>query len=306
MKKIFSIKGLIFLGLLLFFTAFIPLTQFGVNKAYASSIEKEKKEDYRLNLKSIPLVKGKSFTLRVYNVSENAKVSFKSANTEIASVNNDGTIVANNVGFTTITATIEDGENQTPLTCDVTVGPPAFSVKMTRSRIILGLDNSDQLRVILKPSNTTEVARFSSYNSSIASVSTGGRVIAKNIGLTYLFAEIDATNLDGSRKFAACTVIVTRPEDAPLLENYFSDHPEMSLISEADLLSALNEFFNKASEVAPTVTPTAEATSKSLVEALDQFLNEKFDLAAKRKAWDEAIAKAMANQAEVIIDSTAK
>ncbi len=254
------------LGLLLFFTLLLPLNPMN---AYASSIDKEKSADYRLNLKNVTLVKGKSFSLKVYNVTESMKISFKSNDADTASVSDDGVVSANKVGFATITVSVKDGTTTTPLTCDVTVGPPAFSVKMTKSRIILGLDKSDSLRVILKPSNTAEVARFSSYDSSIASVSIGGRVTAKKLGLTYLFAEIDADNGDGTRKFSPCTVIVTNPDDAPLLEDYFNNHPELDKIAETSLSKALEDFFNGSVEI---------PAKSTLVDTFNKYLDDKFNL----------------------------
>lgn len=269
-----SIKKLVIaLGLLLLFTLIIPLTPYNIPTVKAGSIEKEKTNDYRLNLRSITLVTDKSFTLRVYNLSENAKVSFKSNDSEIASVNNEGKITAKKVGTTAIVATINEGDISTNLICDVTVGPPAFSVRITKSRIILGLDKSDLLKVILKPSNTAEFAKFSSYNSSIASVSIGGRVTAQSIGLTYLFAEIDAKDINGNNKFAVCTLIVTNPDDSPTLESYLSANSELEMLPRFS--SALEEFFNGTSEK-KAIASSVE--SGKLVEALDQFLTEKYDL----------------------------
>lgn len=301
MKKILLSKCFVTLGLLLFFTVLIPFTSLNLKPVYANSTVKEK-NDYRLNLRSLTIVKGKSFTLKAYNLSENAKISFKSDDSEIASVNDDGTITANKVGTTIVNATIKDGIDTTSLVCDVTVGPPAFSVKITKSRIILGLDNMDLLRVILKPSNTAENARFSSYDSSIASISVGGRVTAKKMGLTYLFAQIDAVNIDGTPKFAVCTVIITKPEDAPLLEEYFNNHPELDLINQSELSLALEEFFNAKSQETKEVTPTptASGNKQSLVEAFDQFLSKRFDLPALRKAWESAVSNTTQNQIEVV------
>ena len=295
MKKNF-VKCFISLGLFLFLAVTMPdLNPNGVKTAYATTVEKEKSDDYRLNLKSIILVKGKTFplSLKVYNTSENAKVSYKSADTEIASVSEDGIVNAKMVGNTTITATIKDGLSSTSLTCDVTVGPPAFSVKMTRSRTILGVEKSDSLSVILKPSNTAENARFSSYDSTIASISPGGRVTGKKVGFTYLFAEIDALNVDGNPKFAYCSTIVVNPEDVLPLESYFNDHSEFSMIPEDAFNAALSEFFNGTAAVttSPTPTPSAKAT-ETLVESLDKFLEGRFNLTALRK---ELAAKTTVN-----------
>jgi hypothetical protein len=277
-------KCLISLGMLLLFALFIPFTGLFVNTANAAAIDTGKSEDYRLNLKSVTLVKGKSFTLKAYNLSENAKVNFKSDDQEIASVSGDGVITANKVGNTIITVTIKDGANVAPpLTCDVLVGPPAFSIKITKSRIIIGLKSTDYfLDVILKPSNTVEFAKFSSYDSSIVSVSTGGRINPKKIGLTYLFAEIEATDLNGKSKYDTCTVIVTAQEDAALLETYFSDHPELDMIPKDDLTKSLDEFFNVKYD------PTS---GTSLVNSLNRYLDDTYKLAELRAARDAALAK---------------
>ncbi len=284
-------KCLITLGLLLFITLLLPLTSYNVATAQAAVVEKETKDSYRLNLKSVTLVKGKSFTLKVYNLGTNSKVSFKSDDAEVASVSDDGTITANKVGATTVTVTIKDGIDKTPLTCDVTVGPAAISVKWTQERAFVGLGNEDILKVIIKPDNTTEVARFSSYDSSIAAVSSGGRITAKKIGMTYLFAEIDATNLDGTRKFAVCTVFIANSKDIPSLTEYFSKHTELNRISNYDLNKALDEFFNGGSAEAAA---TDSSTESGLTKALDNFLEDKFklsDLRAKIKAELDALTK---------------
>lgn len=280
MKKKFISKCFITLGLLLFFTLLTQvITPFGVKIAKANSTDKEKNVDIRL-LKNITLVRGKTFTLRVYNLKDSTNVSFKSNDPEIASVKEDGTVTANRVGTTVITVTVKDGSTTTPLTCDITVGPPAFSVRITKSRIILGQDKSDMLKVILKPSNTAEDARFSSFDSTIASVSSGGRVTAKSIGLTYIFAQIDAEDSNGKQKFATCTVIVTNPEDATPLEDYFNERTELNLIPEAELNKALEEFFNgKSGETSALATTSS---NKTLVETLNQFLNRRFDLKSLR------------------------
>ncbi len=292
MKKIKLCKCLITLGLILFITLLLPLTSYNVVTAQAASIDKETKDSYRLNLKSVTLVKGKSFNLKVYNLGTNSKVSFKSDDAEVASVSDDGTITANKVGATIVTVTIKDGSDKTPLTCDVTVGPAAISVKWTQERAYVGTGNEDILKVIIKPDNTTEVARFSSYDSSIAAVSSGGRITAKKVGMTYLFAEIDATNLDGTRKFAICTVFVTSPKDVPLLQEYFSNHSELNRVSSYDLNKALDEFFNNGS--AEAAVTAEDATESALIKALDKYLEEMFklsDLRAKIKAELEALTK---------------
>lgn len=277
MKKKRLSKCFFTLGFLLFFTIIIPFTSWNTATAYAGIIVKEKNEDYRLNLKSITLVKGRTFTLKAYNLSETTKISFKSDNDEIASVSEDGVITANKVGNAVITVAIKDGTSTSSLSCDVTVGPPAVSIKWTKSRIILGLDNVDYLNYIIKPYNTAESARFSSLDSSIVSISTGARITAKKLGFTYLFAEINDTNSDGSRKFAVCYVIVTSSDNVSSLNNYFNEHPELYLISEIDLSKALDDFFNGKTT---SFSGESDSNKSNLISTLNSYLDEKFDLDA--------------------------
>ncbi len=286
--KIFTV-----LGLSLLFTICLPnINGTNVEVAQASSTERYVASDSRLNISSVPIVRGKTFTLKVYNLNSTAKVSYKSDNSEIASVNSDGLITANNVGTTTITVTVRDGSQTVDLTCNVTVGPPAFSVTMTRSRIILGPEDVSQLRVIMKPSNTVEDAKFSSYDSSIASLSTGGRITARQLGFTYLFAEIDALSYNGYRKFATCSLIVT---DYPSeVKAYFDEHPEVELLPLDELTVALGEFFGNE---AKNNSSNTKSSSNALINRLDKFLNERFDnLDELREMRNKVIAQNASNR----------
>jgi len=274
MKKKLLTKCFITLGLLLFFTILIPITSWNTATAYAGSIVKEKTEDYRLNVKNVSIVKGKTFELKAYNVSETAKISYKSDNDEIASVNDNGIITANKVGNAVVTVVIKDATTSTPLTCEITVGPPAVSIKWTKSRIVLGLDNIDYLNYIIKPFNTAEVAGFSSRDASIVSISPGARITAKKLGSTYLFAQIGNPN-DGTFKFAVCYVIVTNSNDVSDLNTYFSEHPELDLIPEADLTKAMDDFFNSSS-----ASQTDASGKSTLVSSFNSYLDDKFDLDA--------------------------
>lgn len=299
MKKNFICKCLFTLGLFLFLTLLLPFSSYNTAVAQAASTSPEKeKNEYRLIFKSITLVKGKSFALKVFNLSDNAKTSFKSDDQEIASVDEKGVISANKVGNTVITVSVKDGSGVTNLTCDVTVGPPAISVKWTQSRIIMGVDDVDILKVILKPSNTAEDAKFQSNDNSIVDITTGARITAVSKGMTYVFAIIDATTSDGTSKNAKCQVIVTSKENVPLLENYFQDHPELDLIPEADLSDALMNFFNGENK---------DSSSSNIVSSLNKYLDKTFDLGAYRKQWEEreaARTKITLNSLEVVTESS--
>ena len=288
-KKILS-KCFIAFGFLLFFTLLIPFTALDVTTVQAATVENAKSGSYRQNVKSLPIVKDKSFAFKVYDLGENAKVSYKSDNEEVASVNADGIITANKIGTAVITATVKEGSLVTPLTCDVTVGPPAYSIKLTRSRIVIGIDKEDFLNAILKPTNTVEAARFYSNDATIASVSTGGRVTGKKLGLTYIFAKIEALNSDGTEKYSRCTIIVTSQENVPLLEAYFTKHTELDLIPEDELSKSLEDFFNLQYD---------PSSSTSLDSSLNRYLEDKFNLTALRNTIAES-TKLQTNSTEVI------
>lgn len=301
MKKKLLSKCLVALGLLLFFTLPIPFTAYNTVTAQAGVIDKEKSDSYLL-MKSITLVKGKSKTLKVCNTSDNAKITYKSDDAEVASVSDNGIVTANKVGVAIITVTIKEGSNITSLPCDVTVGPPALSVKLTKSRIILGVNASDTLRVILKPSNTTEEAKFTSSDNTIVYVSTGGRITAKKEGFARIFAVIEAPFADGLAKFAPCSVIVTSVEDAPLLDTYFTDHPELNLIPENDMVKALDDFFNGKLERTTSSSKIVEVSKSTMVNNLNHYLDNLFDLDDLRATYDASLAKS--TQAEVSDNSS--
>lgn len=203
MKTLFK-KCFIALGLFLFFTIILPLPNTGDSKAAAASVvEQPNQSDIKLNVKSKSLIKDTTFALKVYNVSDNQKISYKSGSTSIATVDDSGVITAVDFGTTTITVTVREGlKTISTQECEVTVGPPAISVKLTKSEITLEVGDKTTLTAILKPNNTVEEARFISNDYSIANVSIGGKVTAKSVGVTYIFASIS------NGKYDVCKVTV--------------------------------------------------------------------------------------------------
>lgn len=251
-------------GLFLLLTVAIPFLPNSTVKAQAS--ESGKNDSYRLNLPNISIAKGDTRTLKVYNLGD-AKVRFRSSDEDIASVNDDGVVYARRVGDAVITAIVKNGSDTSNLTCDVSVGPAAVSVKWTKSIVILSKDDVDNLKVIMKPSNTPEDAKFTSLNTDVATISPGGRITSQGFGFAEMRAYIDATDSDGSRKYDSCGVIVVNKDDVLKVQNYFDDHSELSKISDHDLFKALDKFFNKEYD-----------SSSSLVGSLNRYLNKEFDL----------------------------
>lgn len=267
MKKKVLYKYLIMFGLFLFLTALVPFLPGSTVTVQAADTGKEKSDGSRLNVSKISIAKGQTYTLRTYNVGEKATIYFKSGDEEIASVKDDGLISAKKVGTTVITVTIKDGSVSTSLTCDVLVGPAAVSVKWTQSIVFLSVDSISQLDVIRKPNNTVEDAKLTSMNSDIVSITPGGRASAKAYGYAELRAYINDTDSNGLQKYDSCGVIVTSLDNVSKLEDYFNEHTELNQISNKDLLSALDKFFNSEYD---------QTSSTDLINSLNRYLTTKF------------------------------
>lgn len=196
------LKGLFIFGLILFLGVSLPCNN--MLTAYA-----DETQDIKLNVNSQTIVKGKSFSIYVYNLIEGQEVSFVSSDPAIASVDEFGIVTGNLIGTATILVTVTEGENTIDiLSCDIKVGPPAISVRFSRLELAMKVGQKLTLERIILPLNAVETAKFSTYNRAIATVSAGGRVTARAEGSTYIFAQLD------NGRFAVCKVNIY-PKDIP-------------------------------------------------------------------------------------------
>lgn len=191
-------RRLIAFGLVLILALLLPLPG-NVTAARAA----DEAAEIKLNVNSQAIVKGKTFSLCVYNLCEGQTVAFRSMIPEIASVDETGLITANAIGSTTIVVTVTTStETVAVLSCEIIVGPPAISVQFSTLELNMVIGQKLTLERIIQPLNTVECAKFSSYDAKIASVSAGGRVTAKAEGSTYIFAQIN------NGRFAVCKVYI--------------------------------------------------------------------------------------------------
>lgn len=226
------LRRVITLGLLLILG--LSFTAAGVSHTVLA----DEVQEAKLNVNSQAIVKGKTFSLYVYNLGEEQTALFRSSAPAVASVDENGLITANAVGTTTVTATIKESDKTiTELVCEVTVGPPAISVQFSRLELAMTVGQKLTLERIVQPLNTVENPGFSSYDLSIATVSAGGRVTAKAEGSTYIFAQI------GNGRFAVCKVYIY-PEGTILEEedttgtddatDTLENAPDIAALSEED------------------------------------------------------------------------
>ncbi len=212
MKK-FITKCIVVLGFVLFFALF-PYTNTAVsahakelNEPIATIVPEETQAEIKLSVKTKSLVKDLQYELKVYNLTEDQKTTFKSSVPKVATVDEFGVITGISNGTTDITVTVKEGlKTVTTLTCTVTVGPPAISIKWIKSEVVLVVGKRITLKKIILPYNTAESAIFFSADTDIVTVNSNGRITAKEIGVTYVFTSIN------NGKFDFCKVTVVDEE----------------------------------------------------------------------------------------------
>lgn len=165
-------------------------------------LKAEGANDIKLNVSSKELVKGNSYTLRVYRSDSGHKISFRSSDTKVASVNYESgdkkcVIVGGKVGTATITVVVKDGsgflaKTVATLECEVTVGPPAYSIKFLQNTITINAGDRVNLfgKLEIKPGNSTEVPSYVVKNSDIGTISASGYFLGKQQGQTTVTATL--------------------------------------------------------------------------------------------------------------------
>lgn len=163
-----------------------------------------------LNRSSVTLKEGDTQQLvaTVYPTNAtNRHVNWSSSNTTVATVSNGGLITAKSAGTATITCRAADGSGKYA-TCKVTVEPYKVyvtSISLNKTSATLDKGASVQLSASVSPSTATDKSvRWTSDNTSVATVSSNGLVTAKSAGN----ATITCRAQDGSGKYATCLITV--------------------------------------------------------------------------------------------------
>ena len=185
-------------------------------KLYAGEVlTKENVVEPKLNVTEVSLVTESQFNLKVYNLTENQKAYFKSSDDSIVSVSKSGKLSALKVGEATVTVTLKDktAKEDTVFKCNVYVGPPAISIRLTLSEVTLEVGKRKTLQAILKPNTTAETGIFTSLDPDIAAVSASGKVLAKKTGKTHIISKI------ANGKYDICTINVVEATDKAAEKN---------------------------------------------------------------------------------------
>ena len=124
----------------------------------------------RISSSKLTMIKGQSRTLKITGLKKGQKITWKSSNSKIVTVNKAGKLQAKAKGSATITGTV----SKRKYTCKVTVQAP----KLNKTSITLKVGQTYQLKL----SGTNQKITWKSSNSKIVTVNKAGRLQAKSAG----------------------------------------------------------------------------------------------------------------------------
>lgn len=169
------------------FVTFILLLSFPVLPGYGPSVLNAKAATPKMNVSKCYLIKGKTKTLKLKNAS--GTIKWSSENRKVATVTQKGVVKGVKKGTAKITALYKGKRYR----CTVVVETPKLSA--TKASLTVGKTKK------LSLSGTKQKVRWSSKNTSVATVTSSGQIKAKKAGTTKIYA-----TAGGSRY--TCTVTV--------------------------------------------------------------------------------------------------
>ena len=135
---------------------------------------------------------------------EDKSVRWSSSNTKVATVSSSGVIKAAGNGTCKITATTTDGTNLSA-SFNITVNIKATKITLDKTKIELTTGKeTEKITSSIEPSIANKAVKYTSSNTSIATVSSDGVVTAVGSGT----CKITAAPTDGSKVTASCDVTV--------------------------------------------------------------------------------------------------
>ncbi len=146
-----------------------------------------------LNKSYLDLDINETYKLRATITPSNAtykNVTWKSSNTSVATVNSKGEVTARKGGTAVITATA-DGIS---VSCTIYVNSviPVSNIVINKSSLDLEVGDTYTLKATVYPTNATNRnVTWRSSNTSVATISSSGKVTAKNAGRTLISATAD-------------------------------------------------------------------------------------------------------------------
>lgn len=175
-------------------------------------------------------------------------VTYKSNKTSVATVSSKGKITAKKAGTAKITVTVKGKDNKKKSTyVNVKVqNRPVKSIKLSAKKVSLKKGESKTIKATVSPSNATvKTVKWTSNNTGVATVSSKGKITAKEAGTAVITAKAGS-------KSAKCTVVVTDDSAVTVPVTGVT-------ISQTELVLAINT----TTPLKATVTPD-NATNKNV------------------------------------------
>lgn len=188
-----------------------------------------------LNRKALKMEIGESQRLIATvlpNNATNKAVRWVSSDAGVASVDENGVVVAKSVGHAQISAITQDGSDIVA-SCDVDVFMLAEELSLDMSEKKIGIGESFLLTAQVTPSEASHEVAWESSNPSVAYVDSSGKVEGLQTGT----ATIIAKTKDGTNLSASCEVVVIRyVSDIKLSSNEL----DLTVGEEAKLTAVVN------------------------------------------------------------------
>ena len=170
-----------------------------------------------LSVSKKTLTVGEKITIKATvkpNNASNKKLTYKSADTKVATVSSGGVITAKAAGTVKITATAKDGSKKNA-SLTITVNKPEVKVtelKTDSSKITLDVGKTQKLNITVLPANASiKTLKYTSASPNVAVVSADGVVTARAQGSS----DITIAATDGSGIKTVVKVSVTDNTDNP-------------------------------------------------------------------------------------------
>ncbi len=119
------------------------------------------------------------------------KISWKSDNTNVVSIDKDGKITAIGLGSTTISATYK----KLTISCKINVISDTVevtSIKLNKETLVLEKNSSERIYTTINPDDATNRnVIWETSNPNVATVDSNGNIFAKNVGSATITAKIN-------------------------------------------------------------------------------------------------------------------
>lgn len=157
-----------------------------------------------LNAPRVNLPIGDTFKLNANvfpHTSHNKDVTWTSSNNSVATVDNNGIVTARSEGETTITVTTKDGNFKDSTVVNVIKESSNNYIYLDIKNKDLYVGDTTNANVVVSPdSNLISDVVYSSTDSSVASVDSNGKIVAKKVGKTTITARIASEGIFASKE----------------------------------------------------------------------------------------------------------